>query len=88
MVCKLGAVNMVGFKLIKVNDTTAIYDYYPENKEADKGTIAYNREDGEIQFIERSKKDSRSVYAWHLGNQLDEFNATGNFEKTGYVAWY
>ena len=79
---------MVGFKLIEVDNNTAIYDYYPENKKADKGIILYNREDGEIEFIERSVEDPFSWYAWHLGNRLDEFNKTGNFEETGYVAWY
>lgn len=79
---------MVGYEQIEINDKTAIYEYYPENKKTAKGIISYDRSSGEIQFIERSKDDMRSTYAWHLRSQLDEFNETGNFRESGYVAWW
>ena len=79
---------MVGYKKIKLNDKSAIYDYYPENNKTTKGTVLYHRKNGDMQIIKRSENDLRSVYAWHLRDRLDEFNETGNFRESGYVAWY
>ena len=79
---------MVGYKLVKNNNAEVLYEYYPENKTENKGIVSFNKNNGDFEIMERSSEDEFSSYAWHLRSRLQEFNKTGNFRETGYVAWY
>lgn len=79
---------MVGFKLKSLSDSEAVYSYYPENDMDAEGVVSYDRSTGARNVVSAAPGDEYSSYSSHLFNRLDEFNESGKFEESGYVAWY
>ena len=79
---------MVGFRLKSISDSEAVYCYYPENDMDAEGVVSYDRLTGAREVVSVAPGDEYMSYSSHLFNRLDEFNESGTFEESGYVAWY
>ena len=79
---------MVGYELLKLTDEEALYSYYPENDHSNAGIVSFDRASNRGEVLERAQNDNHSSYSGHMFSQLREFNASGEFRETGYVAWY
>ena len=79
---------MVGYKLVSLNKKTAVYNYYPENNLNNKGVISFDRNNKQMSITDRAKDDEFSFYSAHMLNMLQESDETGDFQESGYIAWY
>lgn len=68
---------MVSFKLKEVNDSAAIYWYYPENNtEDDYGILTLDKKKGYISITKLAPKDfSREISVEELNSLRDSVNA-------------
>lgn len=78
---------MTWFELIELTAGRAVYAYYPDGDKSDRGSMSFNRHDGTWLVLERAEADRHSSYSNHLGHRLEEFNRSGDFQESGYVAW-
>lgn len=78
---------MTLFELVELTAERAVYDYYPDGDKSDRGQLSYNRHDGTWLVLEMADADRHSSYSNHLGHRLEEFNRSGVFQESGYVAW-
>lgn len=75
---------MLTFKLISYEDGFYHYEIYPEGKEEDKGWIIFNPTTRELKERVNPKSTFDCISHFFQGVK-DE---TGNYKKTGMVAWY
>ena len=80
--------DMVGYELTGLDDKKVTYNYYPENDLNNRGVISFDRKNNKPFVASRAVDDEYGFYSIHMFNMLRKSNETGNFEKTGYVAWY
>ena len=78
---------MTLFELVELTAERAVYDYYPDGDKSDRGQLSFNRQDGTWDVLERAEADRHSSYSNHLCHRLEEFNRSGVFRESGYVAW-
>lgn len=78
---------MTLFELVELTAERAVYDYYPDGDKSDRGQLSFNRIDGTWTVPERAEADRHSSYSNHLCHRLEEFNRSGAFQESGYVAW-
>ena len=78
---------MTLFELVELTAECAVYDYYPDGDKSDRGQLSFNRLDGTWGVLERAEADHHSSYSNHLCHRLEEFNRSGVFQESGYVAW-
>lgn len=78
---------MTWFELIRLTESEAVYDYFPESRSAEPGRVVFNRATCFPDKVIVAPSDRFSSYMFHLIRKLEEFNDSGDFMRSGYVAW-
>lgn len=78
---------MAWYELVKLTDSQAVYDYFPESLSAAPGRIVFNRLRCLPDEVMRAPGDKFSDYLNHVLRALQRFNDSGDFIQSGYVAW-
>lgn len=79
---------MVYFKIFKLTDKEATYEYYPENNREAPGTITVDLNTGDINIDKEAADDFGKRYANHAIRKIREFYVKNSFDKEGMAAWY
>lgn len=77
---------MLVMELVRENDDKVIYNYYPEGREA-FGTIAIDKENGDVSVVKRSDEKELSSYCGHALRTLQKYRNIGEYKLKDTVAW-
>ena len=77
---------MLKYKLIELNESQIIYEYYPEGKD-EKCTLTVTR-DGEVVDRKSSELDQFGSYFAHMILKINKFIENQEFKEEGIIAWY
>lgn len=78
---------MLLLKLVKINNTVVVYNYFPENAE-DYGTIELDLVSKDVRLIKRVDKYKSTMYLMHAYQGLLRMLDENDFSDTRVVAWY
>lgn len=79
---------MVYLELVGIEGDEVVYDYMPERKDADRGTVAVNRKTGERTLRKQSADGLWSAYHRQAWKRIEEMIAEGELKQDAYAAWY
>ena len=82
-----GELSMVKIELLSVDETDAVYKYFPEQETENYGVISVNRKTGERSIRQKALKYG-SEYAFHACREIERYIAKNDFKSRGLVAWY
>ena len=78
---------MLKFTLIDAAQTNRKYRYYPEGG-AVYGIVSFEEGTGEAEIVKLAENDQHGIYAAKMFSRLRKMARTGEYEKTGMIAWY
>ena len=78
---------MVKVELLELNDTCAIYKYFPEYETSLHGIISVDRQTLKRTIIKLAQGYTNE-YAFQACREIERFINTNNFKETSVVAWY
>ena len=79
---------MVRLELRELDETKAIYNYYPENMLDHPGIVGLNRTTGKPMFIQDADGDPIKIYASQAFMRIQDYARETNFRKLGSVLFY
>lgn len=79
---------MLDYRVVHIGDKQAIYDYFVEGKQSQKGTISINLDTKKCSIDSLPEQDRHKDYAFHLMRRLEEMARDGEFRDSGTVMWY
>ena len=80
--------SMLTFRLDYMSDGIAMYSYMPNGDESRVGHVGMVVETGERIIEEVAPGDDCKSGAFMLLNRLSKYRKSGEFERSGMVAWY
>ena len=72
---------MLVMELVRENDDKVIYNYYAF------GTIAIDKENGDVSVVKRSDEKELSSYCGHALRTLQKYRNIGEYKLKDTVAW-